>query len=73
MAIVANKARSPDSSVDPAYCSYNRVNAGEPNGSLTPKYIYEMILDTTTNMLWRAMGVANNTWVAQTTPGGVVS
>lgn len=65
MAIVLNLAR-PGDGVDRAYCSYNRTNAGEPNGSITPQYVDEMILDTTNNILWKALSTANSSWVALT-------
>jgi hypothetical protein len=51
-----------------SYVNYTRTNAGEPNGSLTPAFVGEIILDTTNNCLWKALGVANNTWVALTAP-----
>lgn len=65
MAIVANKA-DPGYPIDRNYCSYNRTNAGEPNGSITPQYVDEMILDTTNNILWKALSTANSSWVALT-------
>ncbi|HEY6019543.1 MAG TPA: hypothetical protein VIY48_06470 [Candidatus Paceibacterota bacterium] len=67
MAIVANLARVSDP-VDPAYCTYNRTLAGEPNGSTTPLFVDEMILDTTRNILWKALSLSNNSWVALTGP-----
>lgn len=67
MAIVRNKANGSTSNAeDKSFCVYNRVNAGEPNGALTPQYCGEIILDTTNNVLWKAMGVANDTYVALT-------
>lgn len=51
---------------DKSFNSYNRVNAGEPNGVLTPQYVGEIVLDTTNNALWKAEGLANNTWIALT-------
>lgn len=74
MAIVANKALGSEnipnysSATDRAYCSPNRSNAGEPNGSLTPQYLNEIVLDTTNNALWIAVGAANTDWVTLTTP-----
>lgn len=64
MAIVADL--SGNSPTDEPWTTYNRTNAGEPNGSITPQYAGEIILDTTNNALWKAMGVANTTWVALT-------
>lgn len=64
MAIVADL--SGNSPTDKSFVSYNRVNAGEPNGTLTPEFAGEIVLDTTNNALWKAMGVLNNTWVALT-------
>jgi hypothetical protein len=52
--------------LDPPLCLQNRTNAGEPNGSIVPQFSGEIILDTTNNNLWKAVGVANNTWVALT-------
>lgn len=54
--------------VDPEYCTYNRTNAGEPNGSLTPEFVGELVLDTTNNILWKALSSANSSWVALTGP-----
>lgn len=73
MAIVANAALAgaPNpggTNTDKPYNSYNRTNAGEPNASLTPQYAGEIVLDTTNNCLWKALGVANTTWVALTSP-----
>ena len=67
MAIVTNLGNSAQV-VDGSFCTHNRVNAGEPNGSIVPAYAGEIILDTTNNAYWRAMGVANNTWIALTPP-----
>ena len=53
---------------DKSFVHYNRTNAGEPNGSLTPEFAGEIVLDTTGNVLWKAMGTTNNTWVALTPP-----
>lgn len=54
--------------VDKSYCYPNRSNAGEPNASLTPQYAGEIVLDTTGNCLWKAISLANNSWVALTPP-----
>lgn len=67
MAIVENKA-APDISTDPSYCTYTRTNAGEPNGSVTPAFVGEMVLDTTNNILWKSLSAANTSWVALTGP-----
>lgn len=67
MAIVQNKAR-PGDGTDLAYNSYNRTNAGEPNASITPLFVGEMILDTTNNILWKSLSMANSSWVALTGP-----
>jgi hypothetical protein len=57
---------------DKSFCTPNRVNAGEPNGTITPQFNGEIIEDTTNNCLWKAVypltGVANTCWVAITTP-----
>jgi hypothetical protein len=65
MAIVANLA-DPGGQVDKSYENYNRTNAGEPNASVTPEFAGEIILDTTNNVLWKALGVGNDTWVMLT-------
>lgn len=67
MATVRNKARN-SAFVDPSYATYNRTNAGEPNGTITPQFVGEMILDTTNNILWKCLSSANNSWVALTGP-----
>lgn len=67
MATVANKG-NPTEPIDPEYCTYNRTNAGEPNGSVTPQFVGEMILDTTNNILWKSLSSANSSWVALTGP-----
>lgn len=67
MAIVANKG-NPTEPLDPAYCSANRTNGGEPNGGVTPLFVGEMILDTTNNILWKSLSLTNNSWVALTGP-----
>ena len=64
MATVADR-----SGVNPIYGSFvnaNRNNAGEPNGSLTPQYAGEIVLDTTNNVLWKSLTLANSSWVAVT-------
>lgn len=67
MAIVANKGNTGEP-IDPTYCGANRTNAGEPNGTITPVYAGEMILDTTNNILWKSLSLANSSWVALTGP-----
>lgn len=72
MAIVKNLA-DPTTAADMSFCSPNRGNAGEPNGTLTPLYAGEIILDITNNCLWKADPLAggvlsNACWVALTTP-----
>lgn len=54
--------------LDRPYNYPNRINAGEPNGSVTPQYAGEIVADTTNNTLWKAVTPANNTWVTLTTP-----
>ena len=67
MAIAVNKALN-DAATDMSFCTHNRTNAGEPNTSVTPVRAGEIILDTTNNCYWKAMGTASNTWVALTPP-----
>lgn len=66
MAIVENKATG--TTDDVSFDSPNRTNAGEPNGSLTPEYAGEIVLDTTNNCLWKAVDTTNAGWVALTAP-----
>lgn len=69
MAIVANLAR-PGEAVDKPLTTHNRVTTADPNGALTPQFAGEIVLDTTNQCYWKAMGVVNNTWVALTAPTG---
>lgn len=48
------------------FSAFSRTNAGEPNGSLTPLYGGEIVLDTTNNALWEAVGTTNAQWVMLT-------
>lgn len=65
MAIVVNAAR-PSEAVDKSFVTWNRKNAGAPSTSLTPVFTGEIVLDTTNNTYWRAVGIANTDWVAVT-------
>jgi hypothetical protein len=66
MAIVPNRDGRPVNPdgrmVDPVYSQPNRNNAGTPVGSLTPSYINEVVLDTTSGQLYIAIGAANTNW-----------
>lgn len=66
MAIVANRAGT--TPLDKSFVHPNRTNAGEPNGSLTPEFGGEIVLDTTNNCLWKAITLSNTSWVALTPP-----
>lgn len=66
MATVADKAFAADKY--PSFVNPNRTNAGEPNGTITPQFCGEIILDTTNNTIWKALTTANNSWVTLTTP-----
>jgi len=70
MTFVANKAGTDASNLpkDAPWSFQNRLNAGNPNGTLTPAFAGEIIEDTTGHALWKAMSAANNTWVTLTTP-----
>jgi hypothetical protein len=78
MAIVSNLALNGDNNpgattnTDQAFNSASRSNGGEPNGSLTPAFVGEIVLDTTNNMLWKAVNVANTDWVPLTSSGGTL-
>lgn len=67
MAIVQDLG-NPEQAPDKPLTTYNRENAGEPNGSLTPEFSGEIVLDTTNNCLWKAMDLTNDSWVALTPP-----
>lgn len=67
MATVADLAGI--SPLDVKLSSYNRTVAAAPNGVTTPLFVGEMLLDTSTNSIWRAMSAANTSWV----PTGVVA
>lgn len=64
MAITADL--SGNNPTDKSFNSINRSNAGEPNGSLTPQFAGELVLDTTNNRVWKAVGVTNTSWVSIT-------
>lgn len=64
MAIVADL--STNNPTDKSFTHPNRTNAGEPNASLTPQYAGEIVLDTTNNLLWKAITTTNTSWVALT-------
>lgn len=40
----------------------NRSNAGSPEGSLTPLYPGELVLDTTNFRVWRGYGTGTDGW-----------
>lgn len=67
MATVVNRA-NPGGFLDKTLDNYNRSNAGEPNSSLTPQFVGEIVLDTTNNALWRAVNLTTTGWVALTAP-----
>lgn len=49
--------------LDPPLTKQNRTNAGDPNGTLTPQFSGEIILDTTGKKLWQAQTLLNSGWV----------
>lgn len=59
MATAANKANG---QIDKSFCTPNRTNAGDPNGTLTPEYGGEIVFDETNNIRWKASGAGNHTW-----------
>lgn len=65
MAIVSNLATGDP--VDKSFCTWNRSNAGDPNGALTPQYVGEIVLDTTNKKLWKAESTLNSGWTTLTT------
>jgi len=64
MAIVPDRAGI--TQLDVPWTTWNRKIAAEPNGSVLPQYAGEIVIDTTNNVLWKAMGVTNDVWVALT-------
>jgi hypothetical protein len=64
MAIVPDRAGVTE--LDKPWTTFNRKNAGEPNGTLVPQYSGEIVMDTTNNVLWKAMAPTNDCWVALT-------
>lgn len=55
--------KSGNSVTSKPFDQYNRTNAGDPTGSITPEYAGERILDTTNGTLYQALGLVNSTWV----------
>lgn len=48
---------------DKPFDQYNRSNAGDPTGSVTPQYAGERMLDTTNGTLYQALGTLSSSWV----------
>jgi hypothetical protein len=61
MAIVYDKGRDA-TPVDKPLTSPNRVNAGTPISVLTPLYAGEIILDSTSGILYYAFGLTSSSW-----------
>lgn len=72
MATVANldggRVSGADRFVDSPLTKFNRENAGNPNGALTPQFVGEIIFDTTNDLRWRAADATNSNWY-QLDPG----
>ena len=64
MTFVADK--SGNSPTDKPFDHYNRSNAGDPTGVITPQYAGERLLDTTNGTLYQALGVVAGSWVQLT-------
>lgn len=62
MSTVANKA-VPGSIVDPSFCTHGRVVTADPNGTTTPEFAGEIVLDTTGKKRWIAKAMTNTSWV----------
>lgn len=60
MAIVADKSEV--NPTDKSFCTYNRTNAGTPNGSLTPQFVGEIVWDTTNKVRWKAVSTSSADW-----------
>ncbi len=52
-----------DGGVDRNFSGVNRVVAASPNGVTTPGYSGEIVMDTSTQTLWQALGLTNTSWV----------
>lgn len=61
MATVPDKAGI--GTLDKSLVKHNRTTDADPNGTLTPEFSGEIVLDTTNKVLWQAQGTENNTWV----------
>ena len=67
MATVADLAgleapgRSPGT-LDVPLCSVNRMYSGTPLLALTPRFRAERVQDSTTGVVYRAVGLTHNTW-----------
>ena len=61
MAIVADRAGV--ATLDKPLTSENRSNSGDPNGSLTPEFAGELVLDITNKKIWQAQTLLNTGWV----------
>lgn len=62
MATVANKAGTNPVAIDRKLTTPNRKNSGSPQGSVTPEYTGEIVLDTTTGQLWYALDMTTTGW-----------
>lgn len=62
MATVPNKADFA-APIDEPLTKHNRTVAADPNGSVTPLFSGEIVLDTTSKQLWQAQDLSNTSWV----------
>jgi hypothetical protein len=46
-----------------SFSSVNRIVAAPPNSATTPLYSGEVVRDSSTQLLWRALGTTNTSWV----------
>lgn len=51
---------------DDPLTDYNRENAGDPQGSVTPEYKGEIILDTTNGAYYVATDLTSDSWIPAT-------
>jgi len=67
MAIVLNRADGAGGQVDQPFNTPNRKLGAAPNGSTVPLYAGELVMDTTTGIMYKAMDMTNTGWVVTQT------
>ena len=67
MAIVRDKSGNDITDIG-SYETHTRSNAGSPNGAVTPKFVGEVVYDSTNHLRYKAIGATSADWIALTTP-----